>query len=156
MGVPGSGKTTWARSLFGGGLEENSWLPGVTYVSSDRIREQYFDSLTQEYNDVVFGLFHWFIYRGLRGAQVVIADSTALDKGARERLLAIARHTVCEAHLVWFQDTSLARLRNFHRSGSERVPPGVMERMVNKHSLSRYQVPAEEWATVTEVVSFGG
>lgn len=144
MGVPGSGKTTWASRMFAGGAD---------YVSSDHIRHELFGELVQDQNDLVFGLFHYRILRALQRGHTVVADSTALDKTARLKLIDIADYAKASVQLVWFADWKEAVARNKERQGSKRVPADVMERMVNKHTLSELQVPTEPFDSVTIIQS---
>lgn len=79
-GIPGSGKTTFAKTYF----------PNVLYVSRDEIRfslvsenEDYFSK-----EDDVYNLFIDKINKGLKEGKDVIADATHLNKYSRMKLLA--------------------------------------------------------------------
>ena len=79
-GIPGSGKTTFAKTYF----------PEALYVSRDEIRfslvsenEEYFSK-----EDDVYDLFIDRINEGLKNGRDVIADATHLNSRSRMKLLA--------------------------------------------------------------------
>jgi predicted kinase len=119
-GIPGSGKSTWAKSV----------LPDAHYVSSDDIREQMGDVYDQTRNAEVFRIFHADISVALAQGKRVVADSTALDAKARSRLTALAFVNGAKTHLVLFTNVAQAVIRN--RERERVVPQEAMERMLDK------------------------
>lgn len=150
MGVPGSGKTTWAQTMLN--LRDRD----LDYVSSDDIRREYLGGLTQDFNDVVFGMLHWRVIRCLGVGRSVVVDTTALDKRSRMKLIELANfvNPRIPVHLIVFADWKTALDRNAKRVGPERVPDDVMERMVDKYRLSELQVPIEPYDSVTTVADY--
>jgi predicted kinase len=122
-GIPGSGKSTWAKNMF----------PDATYVSSDEIRLKMYPSLEEanrvpDANARVFAEFHLRVeeYLNLPDNDVV-ADATCLTKDSRSTLLKIAREfNGCEVHLVLFVNTGQALIRNKERNADLVVPEKVM------------------------------
>lgn len=152
VGIPGSGKSTWAKSLF-------PWYYGQTVAihSSDDIREELTgDATTQTSNNEVFETFHHRIHYDLDLWQsgVVFADATNLTRDARKKLIAIADMRNAEKHLVIFGNLTQAVKRNQER---ERVVPDhVMQKMLDKYEYFRVQLIQElDWYdSVTDIKSF--
>lgn len=144
VGIPGSGKSTWAKSM----------LPDFVYVSSDDIRESMGDVTDQSRNSEVFGTFHRRIEMNLRIGNDVVADSTALDERARTTLRALARRNDAEVHLVVFANLDQAVVRNAQR---ERVvPEHAMVRMLDKYERLRLSLAQESnlYTSITEIKSY--
>lgn len=132
-GVPGCGKSTWARKFT---AEHDN----VVHVSRDEIRfslladgEDYF-----AYEDDVVAIFYSEINEALAAGHDVIADATHISERAlRETLRRIV--VDCDKMLVSFDiplDTCIAR--NAHRDGRARVPEHVIRRMwFSKNKLGR-------------------
>ena len=146
VGIPGCGKSTYARTHYG--LDD--WV-----VSSDRIRAELGDVNDQSKNEEVFRLFHAEIGALLIARKSVIADSTALDGFARKTLRKIGKECGAEVHLVYFSNIAAAARRNQER---ERVVPAkAMDRMLAKYEVFKLDLPREsvEYDTITEIRSFG-
>lgn len=144
VGIPGTGKSTWAKTHH----EDD------VVVSSDAIREELFGDITNQSNNrEVFDTFHTRILSGLERGNNVIADSTALDKFARTRLLKIAYEGGAESHLVVFDNIHQGINRNLERDRV--VPQEAMERMLKKYEEFRGSLPDEavNYKSITEIGS---
>lgn len=128
-GVPGSGKSTWARTFFD--LK-------YTNVSADDVRVREFGSLEAAYlgdlqanNERVFEIVHRNIRDSLTHGVDVLADATHLTRKARHEIRALAHDLYSvRTHLVVFKNVQQALARNARRIGMTRVPDPVQERMV--------------------------
>lgn len=144
VGIPGSGKSTWANRV----------LHGVEVVSSDKIREEMGDVYDQSHNGQVFNIFHARIAWSLCWGKTVVADSTALGADARKQLRSVAKLFGADAHLIYFSNIEAACSRNLKRDRV--VPKEAMEWMLDKYENFKLALPQEksEWATVTEIKNF--
>jgi predicted kinase len=146
-GVPGCGKSTWARRVLGG-----------VHMSSDEIRQDLFgDKYDAKQNAEVFARFYKEIDKFLLTGMHVIADATNLNNFARSELRTIADRVGCETHLFFFTNVEQALLRNAERDGeqhgSKRVPNEGMTHMLEKYELARRDVPLEPYNSVTYIGS---
>ena len=132
-GVPGCGKSTWARKFA-------AEYGNVVHVSRDEIRfslladdEDYFAR-----EDDAIAIFYSEINEALAAGHDVIADATHISERAlRETMRRI--DIDCDKVLVSF-DTSLdiCIARNAHRDGRARVPEHVIRNMwSSKNRLGR-------------------
>jgi protein phosphatase len=81
VGPSGSGKSTFAKKYF----------PATMTVSTDFCRSLICDSQSnQKVSDDAFDLFYFIIEKRLKNGYPAIADSTALKRKYREKLLALA------------------------------------------------------------------
>lgn len=126
VGMPGCGKTTWAKTL-----------KIAPIVSSDQIREQlYGDENEQGDPRKVFEIFHAKLAMFLANPPyAVVADSTALQAFARKEILETARSCGAEIHVIFFKNPDVAIRRNEKRE--RRVPDDVMVRMAERYEQSR-------------------
>lgn len=151
VGIPGSGKSTWAHKFTKAEL-----------VSSDAIRIRMFGSLEAAHdaeskernNAAVFHIFHDWIRRRLALGMDVVADATNLNHEARARLREIAVETSAETHLVLFQNLTEASARNRLRGPEDRVPDDAMSHMLGKYIDTMNRLPDEQYTTVTKITSF--
>lgn len=142
IGIPGTGKSTWIKRFLG---------KHIDIVSSDAIREGLGDVNDQSRNEEVFRIFHELIDSSLRNGYDCVADSTALDIFARQKLYDIARRANAEVHIIFFRNVHQAYERNLSR---ERVvPEEAMVRMLDKYERTLLNLPfeADQYTTLTEI-----
>jgi predicted kinase len=148
VGVPGCGKTSWSAKMLTTNFH-------YLHVSSDAIREELGDVTDQSQNDLVFKLFHEYIAERLSHGLDVVADSTALDRFARDRLYHLARDNGAEAHVIFFKNVDQAIMRNSKRDRV--VPEDAMVRMLDKYERTCLEIIQEsdqyESLTVIDRVS---
>lgn len=157
-GVPGCGKSTWAKQFF-----------DLKYVviSSDAIRVRLLGSQSSEVahspekkaenNAKVFNEFHQVIERNLTNNVDTIADATNLNRFARQKLIDIAeRVKSVDIQLVLFKNVLEATARNAERPDETRVPEEAMRYMVQKYYDTLAELPQERphYASVTKVESY--
>lgn len=135
-GLPGAGKSTWARRFFDETL----------IISPDQIRAQLYDGdYDPSYNVEVFHLFHSIIDDFLAKApHIAVADSTALTAESREILRDIALKCNAEIHLVLFTNTHQAREQNPQREPRWVVPDAAMDYMMQKYERSVHDIQDEQ------------
>lgn len=130
MGVPGSGKSTWAKKMTG---------KYDTYISRDEIRfslvkedEEYFS----KENEVLRTFFEKIDAAILTTKRYVYADATHLSPTGRRQLLANLKNKPNRIYVIYL-DVSLetALKRNAQRSGRTLVPANVVTRMYNSIKL---------------------
>lgn len=127
VGVPGSGKSTWARTILG---------DHFNIVSSDDIRREFWGSLRAAHdvdpeekkrrNEKVWDTFYARITSFLGGGLNVYADGTNLRQFARGRLRMIANEAEAPIHCLIFNNVQEAWERNIQREHDLIVPEGVM------------------------------
>lgn len=124
-GIPGSGKSTFAKSQ----------LPNALYVSRDKVRynmvainEAYFSK-----EDEVFKVFVNAINEGLAAGADVIADATHLNPQSRAKLFSRLKIDTSKTQVIAiFMNTPYKTClkRNEYRKGTrEYVPPAQIEKM---------------------------
>jgi predicted kinase len=156
-GVPGSGKTTYAKALF-----TEPYANNHIWVSSDHIRELEFGSLTaahtpevkRENNAKVFGIFHDRINKHLDDGWNVVADATFLTRSSRNKVKEIADRYQAETHLILFKNVTQAEQRNSKRNADKFVPDEAMSRMFDNYYNSLAEITQETYNTVTKIESF--
>lgn len=128
IGLPGSGKSTWARQFVG-------QHPTYRIVSTDAIRQQLFgDEAVQGPWPQIWQQLQaqlqqgvWAIERG--HCQGVIYDATNGRRRHRRDAIALARHLGFDFIIgLWF-DIPLAVCLQRNQMRSRHVPPAVIERM---------------------------
>lgn len=152
-GIPGAGKSTFARSILTG---------ADRIVSSDDIRKHIFKSLKAahepaikaEANKQVFNTFHDKINNYLYNGWNVIADATFLTRSSREKVVEIAKRHGAATHLILFKNLSQADMRNARRDEDAFVPEDVMAHMHTKYHNTLSELPQEDYDTVTKIESF--
>ena len=127
VGLPGSGKSTWAQKQK---------LP---VLSSDEIRRLLLDDITdQRLNRRIFQVLRYLLKQRLEaGRPVTCIDATHLTKAERRPYFAIAEIYGCEVEAVYF-DVPLATCKSRNRSRERMVPEDVLDRMA-----ARMVTPAE-------------
>jgi predicted kinase len=135
MGIPGSGKSTWVKTMLDG---------KYTIISSDAIRKSLFGSLKAAHtpdekaknNAKVWDIFYRDIEEALKHNVDVVADATNLRAFARERLREIAERTGAKTHLLVFNNLDQACLRNVQRNEDAVVPDAVMDDMIDQWEVA--------------------
>lgn len=128
VGVPGSGKSTWAKAHKG----------NMTYVSRDEIRfsmvaedEEYFAKET-----VVFTEYCRRINEALSKGENVLADATHLNRVSRRKLLNNIKGYEELHAIVMMTDCAESISRNENRVGTRAfVPHSVIRRMANQFEM---------------------
>lgn len=141
-GMPGCGKSTWARTFF------KPWQ----IVSSDAIREELWpgQSYDPDRNHEVFQEFHRRLDQLLfKRDFTAVADATSLSSAARAELQLVAAQRDAEKHLVFFDNPAQAIRRNADRTGNARVPDEAMEQMTTKFLRAGEDILLELYDTVT-------
>jgi predicted kinase len=143
VGLPGSGKTTWAHET--GGVPHLRAEPGdrLLIVSTDELREVLLgDERAMGRNDFVFASFYGHIAALLDDRRDVIADSTGLDVDVRRRLARVAREHGAQPRILLFDPGPGVALRR-NAARPRPVPEGAMARMANKLQATLELLPRE-------------
>jgi len=123
IGIPGSGKSTYAKKN----------LPGV-YVSPDAIRKElYGDTSIQGNPAEVFGLVETRIRKAIRNGSDVVYDATNTTKFRSATVAEFREYGATEVNGVFMNTPyDVCMERNLNRDDrNEPVPVEVMERMYN-------------------------
>lgn len=146
-GIPGSGKSTWAKAHMSPVFDE--------YVSRDEIRfrlvtegEPYFSR-----EDDVFKIFCQRIDMGLRSGATVWADATHLNMKSRLKLLYNLKYKPTEIEIVWMNtDYETAIERNEKRAGTRSyVPPEVIKNMLYSMAPPEFKEDKFVYKTIYEI-----
>lgn len=153
VGIPGSGKSTWGKTMFGHGK--------YSLISSDEIRRELWGSLKaahdvtpeikKERNGEVWDRFYRRIEDNLTHRVDTYADGTNLRQSARGRLLEIGERTNSETHVIVFNNVAQAWDRNVLRDEDLVVPHDVMKgfvRLFNKAYEDLTKIP-HHYASIT-------
>lgn len=118
VGASGSGKSYWAHTFFS----------ATQVVSSDHCRALVSDREEEQgANREAFAVYYTIIRQRLRLGRLTVADSTALDSFARERLRRLAAEADRPAHAVLFL-APVEQLIRHNLARSRRVPESVLLR----------------------------
>lgn len=147
IGVPGCGKSTWAKTFFD---------LHYAVVSSDEIRKELAGSLREAHQEKVkpWDLFYDRIEDRLKHNVDTIADATFLTKGHRLRAREVADRCNADCHVVLFKNWHVATLRNEERDEDAKVPDYVMDDMHRLYMDTLAQLVQEDYATVTKIEAF--
>jgi predicted kinase len=117
VGLPGSGKSTWAARQCAGVL------------SSDAVRALLTgDAENQAANRLVFPTLRYLLEMRVKaGMEVTILDATSLTPKERRAWVRTAESLGCDAEAVFF-DTPLALCKSRNVARSRVVPEDVMDR----------------------------
>lgn len=147
-GIPGCGKSTWAKAMLDGDI-----------VSSDEIRKDIFGSLVRahkpetkaEANKRVFEIFHARIALSLKEGTDVVADATFLTKESRQKAKDIAYLQGAAVYLVFFKNVQQALTRNASRDRDQVVPEDQMTRFVERYHNTLAEIATESYDGVTRI-----
>lgn len=124
IGVPGSGKTTYANKVLHAELPvgrstdfaERIKDIQVVHISSDNIREElYGNEAEQSKNAKVFEAFYKRLKVALEEGKDVVLDATNINRKTRKRIFEnVPKGTQVEAHIVWAA-INTAIYRDSHR-----------------------------------------
>ena len=125
MGIPGAGKSTWAKR----NLHEND-----VYISRDEIRfsmlkdgEDYFSHENKVYNEFIKA-----IQKALDKGGNIYVDATHLNWASRNKLFnRLNLNNVKVGCICFYTPLEICIKRNEKRTGYEKVPEGAIKRMYN-------------------------
>lgn len=152
VGIPGSGKSTWARTI----LDRK-----YAVISSDEYRKKLFGSMREahkpetkvERNEEVWKLFYQDIENCLNHSVDVFADATNLRAFAREKLVDIAKRSGARTHVLIFSNSKQAWERNELREEDRIVPTEVMADFTLRLDEAIKDIPNESYNSVTTIAS---
>lgn len=142
VGVPGSGKTTYLKSMY-------QFANNCTYLSADEVRqEMYGDASVQTDPAKVWGVVHRRLQTALSAGQDVVVDGTFVKRADRRALITkcfVQTHSIrpndqVELLALHFT-TPLERCLKWNRQRSRIVPEDAIRRM----SSQLERTPPEEW-----------
>lgn len=149
-GVPGSGKSTWAKGLLAQGK--------YAIVSTDTIRRNRYGSLKVAHaansNEEIFMEFERQIADCLAHDIDVVADATFLTRESRDTASEIAALTGSRVHLVLFKNIQQAIARNAVRDEDTCVPEDVMQVMMTKYYDTLAEIIQESYDSVTTIGTY--
>ncbi len=138
VGAAGAGKSTWAQANF---------LP-TQIVSTDRCRALVGDrEEVQAYSKQAFELFYFLIEKRMELNKHIVADSTGLDPGVRQRLLDLARTHGYPAIAVVF-NAGLVLRRERNQARERRVDEEVLVKQQEALERALVDVRGERWEGV--------
>lgn len=150
MGIPGSGKSTYAAR----------WSPDEV-VSPDRIRlmltgDESDQSMNKQVFMVAHGRFRWLLTemiaaeRDGSGPRLAFFDATNVQKFARIALLDICKEFGVRAHLVCF-DTPRQICMERNRNRSRVVPDHAIKRMHGFFLSALDEIENEGWDNIVVI-----
>ncbi len=142
-GPAGSGKSTFANQF----VQQHQGYRATTIVSSDYCRALICDDETnQQVNRDTFDLFYYLIDKRMFQNRLTIADSTALQADARQRLLGVARrHNYFTCLFVFNMSLETCLLHDQHQSRGRVVGEQVITYHLNLLQQALHVIPQEGW-----------
>jgi predicted kinase len=131
-GLPGCGKTTWARTWVAGDVEHRA------RVNRDDIRNMLHAGYHGEVTEAaVVAAKHAAIRALLIQGMSVVSDDTYLNPAHLEALQAAVSDLTIKLVIIDMRDVSVATCveRNVWRSGSARLPDGRIEELAQRWGL---------------------
>lgn len=127
IGVPGSGKTTFAKSDF---------FKGYEYLSSDEIRKELYGYETQEHNSEVFEVLNKRLFAFLGQNKSVVCDATNLSEKRRKNVIREAKkYAEVNAYLMCSPISTILE-RNMGRE--RKIPWDKLEEMIRSIQCPMY------------------
>ncbi len=137
VGLPGSGKSTWAAAR------------GLPVLSSDEMRRFLTgDAANQAVNNLVFRMLRRSLDAMLAaGVERVIVDSTALTRRERRAWIRWAELNGCRVEAVFF-DTPRELCASRNRARDRVVPPDALERLFSRLEPPRLEEGFDRLTTI--------
>ncbi len=136
IGIPGSGKSYWAKHQFHQDLNKTK------YISRDEIRfallnddDNYFDKEKEAYKQFIDTINLALVDDDI---EYIIIDATHLTKGSRKKLFnnILVNDDVTITYVIFETPFNICWKRNKKRKGRAKVPKGVMKNMSNSLNYS--------------------
>jgi protein phosphatase len=145
-GPAGSGKSTFANQF----VQQHQGYRATTIVSSDYCRALICDDETNQHvNRDTFDLFHYLINKRMLQNRLTIADSTALQADARQRLLGLARqHNYFTCLFVFNMSLETCMLHDQQQSRGRVVGEQVILYHLDLLQQALQVIPSEGWNQV--------
>ncbi|GCE26009.1 hypothetical protein KDA_14930 [Dictyobacter alpinus] len=144
-GPAGAGKSTFARTFIE--RHKQQGYRATAIVSSDYCRAIICDDETnQQVNKDTFDLFHYIIHKRLFHGRLTIADSTALQADARQRLLDLAtRHNYFTCLFMFNISLETCLQYDQHQARGRVVGEQVIKYHLNLMQQAMQDVQQEGW-----------
>lgn len=126
VGVPGSGKSTYANEMA-----EQGWH----VISSDAIRAELSNEEDQSQNSLVFDILREQVFQALSAGEDVIVDACNINRKARKSIIHVAKRvkgTEIRA-MVFNVFPEVCKERNHSRA--RKVPEEVIDKMIAKFEV---------------------
>lgn len=147
-GPAGSGKSTFANAFVA--QHQAQGYRATTVVASDYCRALVCDDETNQLvNRDTFDLFHYIIDKRMLQNRLTIADSTALQADARQRLLGVARrHNYFTCLFVFNMSLETCLLHDQQQARGRVVGEQVIIYHLNLLQQALQVIPQEGWNQV--------
>ncbi|GAC1468541.1 MAG: hypothetical protein PVSMB5_13780 [Ktedonobacteraceae bacterium] len=147
-GAAGSGKSTFAHNFVA--QHSDQGYKATTIVASDYCRALICDDETnQQVNRDTFDLFHYIIDKRMLQNRLTIADSTALQAEARQKLLNLAhRHNYFTCLFVFNMALATCLLHDQQQSRGRIVGEQVITYHLSLLQHALRVIPHEGWDQV--------
>ncbi|MCW3491717.1 ATP-binding protein [Dethiobacter alkaliphilus] len=120
IGIPASGKSSWAQKL----LRENP--KKFSYLSSDEVRESVFgDVADMSHNALVFQIMKDRMVTALENERSVILDATFVKASERQPFIQLAKELEAQV-MAYYIKTDLGEALQRNENRKRKVPPEVI------------------------------